>query len=175
MIRSAAMRPKPERSFWLFLFVGIALRCVAINQPLVDAHLLRQCITAAATESLIDEHGFNLSSSIPWVGDIDERYVQELPLYNYLVIRVHRVIGNLDMSGKIVSILLWAAAFFCLQFIWRRLLDREQTFWANLLFVIAPLSVFYGQAFMPEMLVQLLAFAFILLAIRYDEAPTVSR
>ena len=175
MIRSTVMPPKLDRFFWMFLFVGIALRCVAINQPLVDAHLLRQCQTADATDSLIGQPGFNLSSSIPWLGDIDERYVQELPLYNYLAMGVHHVIGNLDMSGKIVSILLWAAAFFCLQFIWHRLLDREQTFWANLLFVIAPLSVFYGQAFMPEMLVQLLAFAFILLLIQYDETPTLTR
>src|SRR5712691_3437097 len=98
--------------FWAFLIVGIALRCVAINQPLVDAHLLRQCQTAAATDSLIDQHGFNLSSGIPWLGDINERYVQELPLYNYLAMGVHRVIGNLDISGKMVSILLWVAAFF---------------------------------------------------------------
>ncbi len=168
-------RPKLDRSFWLFLFVGIALRSVAINQPLVDAHLLRQCITAAATESLIDQPGFNLSSRIPWVGDIDERYVQELPLYNYLAAGLHRVIGNLDMSGKITTILLWAASFWILQFIWRPLLDRQQGFWANLLFVIAPLSVFYGQAFMPEMLVQLLAFGFVLLAIRYDLTPTLTR
>jgi len=169
------MPPKLDRPFWMFLFIGIALRCVAINQPLVDAHLLRQCQTADATDSLIDQPGFNLSSRIPWVGDIDERYVQELPLYNYLAMGVHRIIGNLDLSGKIVSILLWATGFFCLQFIWQRLLDQHQAFWANLLFVIAPLSVFYGQAFMPEMLVQLLAFGFVLLAIRYDETPALTR
>ncbi|HEV2045219.1 MAG TPA: glycosyltransferase family 39 protein [Chthoniobacterales bacterium] len=175
MIRSTVMPLKLERSFWLFLFVGIALRCVAINQPLVDAHLLRQCQTADATDSLIDQPGFNLSSRIPWLGDIDERYVQELPLYNYLVMGVHRVIGDLDMSGKVTTILLWAASFLVLQLIWRRLLDRKQSNWANLLFVVAPLGVFYGQAFMPEMLVQLLAFAFILLLIYYDEAPTLAR
>ena len=84
------MPPKLDRSFWLFLLVGIALRCVAINQPLIDAHLPRQCQTAAATESLINQPGFNLSSNIPWSGDIDHRYLQELPLYNYLVIGVHR-------------------------------------------------------------------------------------
>src|ERR1043166_2717525 len=166
---------KLERSFWLLLIIGIALRCVAINQPLVDAHAARQCQTAAATESLIVQPGFNLSYRIPWSGDIDARYILELPLYNYLVIGVHRVIGNLDESGKVTSILLWAASFILLQFIWRRLLDREQTNWANLLFVFSPLGVFYGQAFMPEMLVQLLAFAFVLLTIRYDETPTVAR
>ena len=169
------MPSKLDRPFWLFLLVGIALRCVAISQPLIDAHLIRQCQTAATTESLINQPGFNLSSRVPWSGDIDDRYVQELPLYNYLVIGVYRVIGNLDESGKVTSILLWAVSFLCLQFIWRRLLDREQTNWANLLFVVAPLGVFFGQAFMPEMLVQLLAFSFVLLAIRYNEAPTLTR
>src|SRR5437588_6015064 len=175
MVPSKVMPLKRERSFWLFLLVGIALRCVAINQPLLDAHLIRQCQSAAATESLMNQPGLNLSSRIPWSGDIDDRYVQGLPLYNYLVIGVYRVIGNLDESGKITSILLWAVSFLCLQSIWRRLLDREQTNWANLLFVVAPLGVFFGQAFMPEMLVQVLAFSFVLLAIRYNEAPTLAR
>jgi 4-amino-4-deoxy-L-arabinose transferase-like glycosyltransferase len=175
MVRSTVMPSKLDRPFWLFLLVGIALRCVAISQPLIDAHLIRQCQTAATTESLINQPGFNLSSRVPWSGDIDDRYVQELPLYNYLVIGVYRVIGNLDESGKVTSILLWAVSFLCLQFIWRRLLDREQTNWANLLFVVAPLGVFFGQAFMPEMLVQLLAFSFVLLAIRYNETPNLTR
>ena len=148
---------------------------MALNQPLVDAHLIRQCFTAAATKDLIDEPDFHLSSKALWVGDLDIRYIQELPLYNYLVVGVHKLIGHLDLSGKVTTILLWAASFFCLQFIWERILNSQQTFWANLLFVIAPLSVFFGQAFMPEMLVQALAFAFVLLVLRYDENPSLLR
>ena len=166
---------KLTRSVWIFLLIGVALRCVALNQPLVDAHLIRQCQTAAATKSLIEASGFHLSSRIPWLGDLDAHYILELPIYNYLVMGMWWVIGNLDVSGKLTSILLWAASFVCLQFVWRRVLDSQQTFWANLLFVIAPLSVFYGQAFMPEMLVQLLAFGFVLLVLRYDESPTLFR
>src|SRR4051794_9698408 len=98
---------KLERTFWLFLLCGIALRSVAINQPLIDAHLIRQCQTASATESLINQQGLNLSYRVPWSGDIDEPYLQELPIYNYLVIGLHKVIGNLDASGKATSILLW--------------------------------------------------------------------
>jgi hypothetical protein len=166
---------KFNRSAWLLLIVGVALRCVAINQPLLDAHLSRQCQTAAATKSLIEQPGFHLSSTIPWLGDIDAHYVQELPVYNYLVIGMNRAIHHLDVSGKLTSILLWAASFLCLQSIWRRFLNPQETLWANLLFVVAPLSVFFGQAFMPEMLVQLLAFAFIVLALRYDECPSLVR
>jgi 4-amino-4-deoxy-L-arabinose transferase-like glycosyltransferase len=167
--------PKLERSFWLLLMTGVALRCLALNQPLLDAHLIRQCQTAATTQDLIEQSGFNLSSRIPWAGDLNVRHLEELPVYNYLVIGVYKVVGNLDASGKLTSIILWTASFFVLQFIWRRFLNSEQTFWANLLFVFAPLEVFYGQAFMPEMLVQFLAFAFVLLAICYHENPTLIR
>lgn len=158
----------------LFL-LGLAVRCVAINQPLVDAHLLRQCFTASATKESIVDSQFHLSARVLWVGDIDLRYVQEFPIYNYLVIGVHDLVGNLDLSGKTASIMLWALSFVVLQLIWRRILNPVQTFWANLLFVCAPLSVFFGQAFMPEMLVQVLAFGFVLLMIRYDENPSLLR
>ena len=159
------------RSFWLLFLLGIALRCVALNQPLVDAHLLRQCQTAAATKSMLAEPGFPLSARIPWQGDLVTRFILELPLYNYLVIGTHHLTGHLDLSGKLTSILLWAGSFLCLQFIWRRMLDERQTLWANGMFVIAPLSVFYGQAFMPEMLIQALAFGLILTTLFTTKVP----
>jgi 4-amino-4-deoxy-L-arabinose transferase-like glycosyltransferase len=166
---------KLNGSVWLFLLVGVAMRCVAINQPLVDAHLIRQCQTAAATKSLIETPGFHLSARAPWMGDLDAPYILELPIYNYLVMGVNHVTGRLDLSGKVTSILLWALSLVCLQFIWRRVLDSQQTLWANLLFVLAPISLFYGQAFMPEMLVQALAFAFVLLVLRYNEDRSLFR
>ncbi len=169
------LAPKFDRSFWLFVALGIALRCIALTQPLVDAHAIRQCQTADATRSLIDEPGFNLSSRIPWAGDIDARYLQELPIYNYLVIGIYHLLGNLDASGKVTSILLWVAGFVVLQSLSRRILDRDQAIWANLLFVLAPLNVFYGQAFMPEMLIQLLAISFVVSILWYNEHPAADR
>jgi hypothetical protein len=160
---------------WFLLVAGIVLRCVALNQPLVDAGLLRQCQTAAYTQSLIEQGGFPLDVQLPWAGDSGARYVLEFPLYNFLVGGVHAVTGMLDLSGKMVTVLLWAASFILLQGLWRRILDAGQTFWANLLFVFAPLGVFYGQAFMPEMLVQVLAFGFLLLVLRYVEEPSLPR
>ena len=162
-------------SFWVLLALGLALRCLAINQPLIDAGILRQTQTAAATRSLLEQSGFPLAARIPWVGDLDGRYVLEFPLYNYLALGVQWVTGDLDLSGKLTSVILWGLSFFLLQPIWRRMLDGPQTFWANTLFVLAPLSVFYGQAFMPEMLVQALAFALLLATLRYAESPTLPR
>lgn len=166
---------KFNRSVLLFLLIGIALRCVALNQPLVDAHLLRQCQTAAVTRNLLEQSGFHLSAKAPWLGDLEKQFVLEPPVYNYLVIAIYHLAGNLDVAGKVTTILLWLSSFLCLQGIWQRLLNRQQTLWANLLFVTSPLEVFYGQAFMPEMLVQFLAFGFLLLLIRYEESQTLGR
>ena len=163
----------PRRVFWTLLIAGLLLRCVALTQPLVDAHLLRQCQTAAATRSLLAEPG--VSSLVPWVGDFAEHYVLELPAYNYLVLALHAAVGNLPVAGKLVSLALWALSFWLLQGIWRRALAPSAAAWANVLFVFSPLSVFYAQAFMPEMLVQALAFGFVLLLIRYDEISTRAR
>ncbi len=164
---------RPRAVFWVFLACGVLLRCVALFQPLVDAHLLRQCQTAAATQSLQARPG--IGARIPWAGDLEERYALEFPAYNYLVIAAGAVSGDLAVAGKLVSIALWALSFWLLQRIWLRVLNPSAAAWANLLFTVSPLGVFYGQAFMPEMLVQALAFAFVLLVIRYDENPLHTR
>ncbi len=168
-------RLTPSRTLWILLIAGVALRCVALTRPLVDGHLLRQCQTAEAARDMAASPGFALSSHIPWIGDHAQSYAQELPIYNFLAMGVSAATGNITLSGKLVSVALWALSFLLLQPIWRRMLDAAAIPWANLLFVVAPLGVFFGQAFMPETLVQVLAFGFVLLLVRYDEKPTLPR
>jgi len=158
---------------WLFLLVGILIRFAAINQPILDYGVLRQTQTASVTRSLMDQPEWSISSIIPWQGDLPGRFVQEMPIYNYLSIGVNQWVGNLDISSKVVSIFLWAVGFLILQMVWRQLgVSVEQQGWANLLFVFSPMSIFLGQAVMPEMLVQAIAFSFVVLMLRYRASPT---
>jgi hypothetical protein len=157
------------RTFWILLAVGVLIRLTAIHQPLIDAHLVRQAQTADWTFNAFQEQTWPLSAEVSWRGDTPARLTLEFPIYNYLARGVWLVIGNLDMAGKIVSILLWALSFIVLQKIWSKLLNPRQAFWANVLFLLSPLSVFFGQAFMPEMLIQLLGFLFLHQLLRYWE------
>ena len=159
-----------KHSFAILLLIGILARITALNQPLINAALLRQCQTAYAAREIIREPGFPLATAIPWHADSGAKLVQEIPTYNYLVIAVNSVVRNLDMSGKVTSVLLWALSFWLLQGLWRRILRPEEVVWANLMFVFSPLSNFFGQAFMPEMVVQVLAFGFLLALLRYSES-----
>jgi len=178
--------------FWWLLTAGIIIRFVAITHPLLDAQSTRQTQTADAIRSLIAEPGFQLDGAASWRGQTGARVAMEFPAYNYLVQGSWEILRGvwrdpsqsllnaddirwLDMSGKIVSILLWSLSFLFLQGIFNRLLDPASAFWANFLFVFAPLSVFFGQAVMPEMLIQTAAFGFILAILRYEESPTKFR
>jgi hypothetical protein len=143
---------------WLLLVLGMVIRSLAFNQPAVDAHPVRQAQTADWTYHAAQEPGLPLSAEVSWRGDTHARLTLEFPLYNYLTLALFRLTGSIDSAGKLASIFLWAASFLVLQLIWKRILEPRQVFWANLLFVFAPLSVFFGQAVMPEMLIQLLAF-----------------
>lgn len=167
---TAAPVAGPKTVFALFLIGGILLRLLAINQPLLDAHFVRQAQTADWTQHASLEPGWPLSAEVSWRGDARARLTLEFPIYSYVVMALWRVMGHLDMAGKLVSITLWGLSFFVLQKIWQRLLTPGQTFWANILFALAPLSVFFGQAFMPEMAVQLLAFIFLHQLLLFQES-----
>lgn len=156
------------------LLLGVAIRLIAVGDPIIDGHHLRQTQTADAIASTIREGGFPLDSRASWRGDQNARIVQEFPVYTHAVALVARTGVPLTVAGKLVTVFLWVLAFFALQAIWRRLLTEQETLWANLLFVLAPLSVFFGQAVMPESLVLLLTYGFIALWLKhYDTKATL--
>lgn len=164
------------RSFWILLGIGFALRLLMLGMPLVeDNSQVRATQTATATQAYVQDGWWPPATLANWRGDLEARFIQELPLYNYIVAALGVATGHLDASGRLVSALMWVAGFLILHRIWQRFLTPEETFWANCLFVFAPLSIAYGQAFMPEMAIQLSAFGFVWCLLRYLERPTLAR
>ena len=152
-----------NRQAWLWLGLGIALRLTLIGQPPVeDNSWIRQTQTADAIQSWISQGHPSWDAGVSWRGDTGARLALELPFYNLLVYLGAWLGIPLNLAGRLASAVLWALGFLLLQEIWRRWLDVRETFWANLLFVLSPASIAFGQAIMPEMLVQLLGLGLIL-------------
>ena len=161
-----------NRQAWLWLGLGIGLRLILIGQPPVqDNSWIRQTQTADAIASWVEESPLALSARASWRGDLNARLLLEFPIYNLMVWAPAKLGVPLDVAGRLVSMLLWVAGFLLLQRLWMRWLNERETFWANLLFVFSPLSIAFGQAIMPEMLVQLLVIGMVLQAVRYGERP----
>ena len=146
-----------NRQAWLWLGLGIGLRLILIGQPPVeDNSWIRQTQTADAIQSWIAQGHPSWDAAVSWRGDTGARLAMELPVYN-LIVYGGTILGVcLNVAGRGVSMLLWVASFLIVQQIWKHWLNPKESFWANLLFVFSPLSIAFGQAIMPEMLVLLL-------------------
>ncbi|NUN94229.1 MAG: hypothetical protein HUU04_10690, partial [Verrucomicrobiae bacterium] len=83
-------------------------------------------------------------------------------------------LGDLDPAGKLVSLALWALAFWLNHRLLHRTLPPGPARWGDLLFALSPLSLFFGQAFMPEMLIMTLALGIVLAFLRYQETGAIS-
>ena len=157
--------------FLPLLFLGVLIRLPSLCHPIDEGH--RNAQTATLTAGMIENGRLRLDPIAPWRGDLDARLVQELPVYNLCVLALAKMPGlSLDGAGRSVSLIFWALGFWLLQKLWSQALPKDAHFWANLLFVLAPMSWYLSTAFMPETLVQLLSITFILLVIRYSCRPS---
>ncbi len=160
-------------SILIWLALGMGLRLLLLFQPPVeDNSWIRQTQTADAIQSWVTAGHPSWDAGVSWRGNTGARLALEFPLYNFLVYGGVGAGVALDVSGRLVSALLWGAGFLLLQGIWRRWLDERETFWANMLFVFSPVSTAFGQAIMPEMLVQFLGLALVILLFQYERNPS---
>ena len=158
-------------SFPILLALGILMRAPALWHPVEEGQ--RNAQTACLTANMIEEGNLRLDPVAPWRGDLQARLVQELPIYNLLVLALTSILRvPLDLAGRLVSLFFWGLGFLLLQVLWRLSLPLASRPWANLLFVLAPMSWYLSTAFMPETLVQFLSLAFILLGLQYAARPT---
>ncbi len=160
-----------RNSFLLLLLLGTAIRLPSLYHPIEEGH--RNAQTATLTAGMFEDGRLRLDPIAPWRGDLSARLVLELPIYNLCVLALAKITGlSLDVAGRSVSLIFWALGFWLLQKLWSQALPKDAHFWANLLFVLAPMSWYLSTAFMPETLVQLLSITFILLIIRHSCKPS---
>jgi len=92
------------RSPCFFLALGLFIRAPALWFPIEEG--LRNAQTACLTANMIAEGKLRLDPVAPWRGDLQARLVQELPIYNLLVLALTSIVGvPLDLAGRLVSLL----------------------------------------------------------------------
>ena len=164
---------KAATSFPLLLSIGLLIRLPTFLQPIQEG--ARNAQTACLTANMIEAGRLRLDPVAPWRGNLNARLVQELPVYNLGVLVLAKTPGfSLDLAGRSVSLIFWILGFWLLQKLWRLSLPEEAHFWANLLFVLAPMGCYLSTAFMPETLLQFVTLAFLLVCIRYSQIPSLT-
>jgi len=137
---------------WLILLGivlgGVALRLQGWDSPLLSLDSWRQCDTAAIARNFY-RHGYRLLyPEIDWAGG---GYVEmNFPLFEYLVAILYRLFGLHDSIGRLLAISFSAGSMVMLYALVKKFIDTKVALFSTFFFVIAPISVYYDQAFMPE-------------------------
>ncbi len=130
--------------------LAVAARLVLINQPYVDHWSWRQSDVAAIARNFY-EGGFRFAyPQIDWAGDATGYVGTEFPILPFLTAICYKVAGIHEWIGRSQAVIFFAASLPLFFLLVREVFDNTAAAWATCFFSFAPLNVFAGRSFMPD-------------------------
>ena len=137
---------------WAFLALGLGLRLIDINEPLIDQQAWRQTDTAALARNYYQEGYALFHPRVDWRGQTSGFVEMNFPLFPFIVACFYAVAGGVyEWLGRLLAAVFSIAGGGMLYALGRRLFEAP---WiprlATFFYLIFPLNLFFGRAFMPE-------------------------
>src|SRR5438874_3525961 len=130
--------------------LAVAARLVLINQPYVDHWSWRQSDVAAIARNFY-EGGFRFAyPQIDWAGDATGYVGTEFPILPFLAAICYKVAGIHEWMGRSQSVIFFAISLPFFFLLVRGIFGSSAATWATFFYVFAPLNVFAGRSFMPD-------------------------
>src|SRR5438067_2859046 len=130
--------------------LAVAARLVLINQPYVDHWSWRQSDVAAIARNFY-EGGFRFAyPQIDWAGDATGYVGTEFPILPFLTAICYKVAGIHEWIGRSQAVIFFAVSLPFFFLLVREVFDNTAAVWATFFFSFAPLNVFAGRSFMPD-------------------------
>jgi hypothetical protein len=143
--------------------LAISVRLILINQPFVDHWSWRQSDVTAIARNFF-EHGFHFGyPQIDWAGDSAGYVGTEFPILPFLAAICYKFAGNHEWIGRSQSVVFFAISlpffFLLVRETWHGLPGHDPSAgcrchftatWATFFYAFAPLNVFAGRSFMPD-------------------------
>ena len=143
--------------------LAVAVRLILIDQPYVDHWSWRQSDVAAIARNFF-EYGFRFSyPQIDWAGGSAGYVGTEFPILPFLAAICYKFAGIHEWIGRSQSVILFAISlpffFLLVRETWHGLHGHEESvgrrshvaaIWATFFYAFAPLNIFAGRSFMPD-------------------------
>ena len=134
----------------LLSILAVAARFVWIDQPYIDNWSWRQSDVAAIARNYL-ENGFQFARpQIDWAGDQPGYVGTEFPILPFLAAICYRLFGVHEWVGRAQAVILFAVSLPFLFLLVRDLFGAIAASWALFFYSFAPLNVFAGREFMPD-------------------------
>ncbi len=147
--RATATNAAPRIVFVICL-LAMAARLILINQPYVDHWSWRQCDVAAIARNFF-ENGFRFAyPQIDWTGDAKGYVGTEFPILPFLAAICYKFGGIYEWIGRSQAVIFFAVSLPFFFLLVREIFGSTAAVWATFFFSFAPLNVFAGRSFMPD-------------------------
>jgi 4-amino-4-deoxy-L-arabinose transferase-like glycosyltransferase len=128
----------------------VAVRIILIDQPYVDPWSWRQSDVAAIARNFF-EHGFRFGyPQIDWAGGSAGYVGTEFPILPFLAAVCYKFAGIHEWMGRSQSVIFFAISLPFFFLLVREIFGSSAAIWATFFYAFAPLDVFAGRSFMPD-------------------------
>ncbi len=130
--------------------LAVAARLILINQPYVDHWSWRQSDAAAIARKFL-ENGFHFGyPQIDWAGGAPGYVGTEFPILPFIAAVCYKFAGVHEWIGRIQAVILFAVSLPFLFLLVREIFGSRAAVWATFFYSFAPLNLFAGRSFMPD-------------------------
>jgi len=148
---AAARRPYHETKLVITIWIlAVAARLILINQPYIDHWSWRQSDVAAIARNFY-ENGFHFAyPQIDWAGDATGYVGTEFPILPFFAAICCKFGGIHEWIGRSQAVIFFAVSLPFFFLLVREIFGGTAAVWATFFFSLAPLNVFAGRSFMPD-------------------------
>lgn len=140
--------PYPQWSIG-FILLGVLIRLIHIDQPILEGAATRQIQTAVVTYNLLI-NGFDFLYPQTNLLPEPRYFILEPPIYNFVVALLYKIFGVHEYLGRLVSVSAFVGTAFYLYKIAAKNLNESIGRAAVFFFTFSPLSILFTRAFQPD-------------------------
>src|SRR5205809_5854591 len=130
--------------------LAVAARLILIDQAYVDHWSWRQSDVAAIARNFL-QHGFRFGyPQIDWAGNAPGYVGTEFPILPFIAAICYKIAGVHEWIGRIQAVIFFAVSLPFFFLLVRGIFGSTAAVWATFFYSFAPLNVFAGRSFMPD-------------------------
>jgi 4-amino-4-deoxy-L-arabinose transferase-like glycosyltransferase len=147
----AARRPYQVTKLVIGVWIlAVAARLIFVNQPYIDHWSWRQSDVAAIARNF-SEGGFRFGyPQIDWAGDATGYVGTEFPILPLVAAICYKSAGIHEWIGRSQATIFFALSLPFFFLLVREMFGSTAAFWATFFYSFAPLNIFAGHSFMPD-------------------------
>src|SRR5262245_1342639 len=148
--RRATATDAASRIVFVICILAVTARLILINQPYIDHWSWRQSDVAAIARNFL-QNGFHFSyPQIDWAGNAAGYVGTEFPILPFLAALCYKSGGVHEWMGRIQAVILFTVSLPVFFLLVREIFGSTAAIWATFFYSFAPVNVFAGRSFMPD-------------------------